>query len=81
VHALRHTSASLLIDAGAHPKSIQRHLGHSSITTTLNIYGHLMPDEQDQVADALDDLRAGGSRPQRGPDAHEEPEDEEGAGA
>jgi Phage integrase family len=63
VHALRHTSASLLIDAGSHPKSIQRHLGHSSITTTLNIYGHLMPDEQDQVADARDDLRAGGSRP------------------
>jgi hypothetical protein len=27
-----------------------------------------MPDEQDQVADALDDLRNNGSRPQRGPD-------------
>ena len=40
VHALRHTCAALLIAQGAHPKAIQRHLGHRSITTTLDRYGH-----------------------------------------
>jgi integrase len=28
---------------GAHPKEIQARLGHASITTTLNTYGHLWP--------------------------------------
>lgn len=43
-HDLRHTCASILIAAGAHPKEIQARLGHSSITTTLDRYGHLMPN-------------------------------------
>lgn len=43
-HDLRHTYAALLIRAGAHPKFIQHQLGHSSITTTLDTYGHLMPN-------------------------------------
>ena len=44
-HDLRHTYAALLIAAGAHPKYIQAQLGHASITTTLNTYGHLLPKE------------------------------------
>src|SRR5439155_17709555 len=43
-HDLRHTYASLLIAQGAHPKYIQAQLGHASIQTTLDRYGHLMPD-------------------------------------
>lgn len=42
-HDLRHTHASLLIAAGVHPKAIQARLGHASIATTLNTYGHVMP--------------------------------------
>jgi integrase len=42
-HDLRHTHVGLLIAAGVHPKAIQARLGHASITTTLNTYGHLMP--------------------------------------
>ena len=42
-HDLRHTFASLLIAAGEHPKAIQQALGHASITTTLDTYGHLLP--------------------------------------
>lgn len=42
-HDLRHTCASLLIAAGAHPKAIQEHLGHKDIQTTFNVYGHLLP--------------------------------------
>jgi integrase len=53
-HDLRHTCASLLIATGAHPKAIQERLGHASITTTLDRYGHLMPGLADALADALD---------------------------
>jgi integrase len=42
-HDLRHSYASLLIAAGQHPKYIQHQLGHASITTTLDRYGHLLP--------------------------------------
>ena len=55
-HDLRHTHASLLIAMGAHPKAIQERLGHSSITITLNIYGHLFPGLGDELAQGLDTL-------------------------
>jgi len=41
-HDLRHTYASLLIDQDEHPKYIQVQMGHSSITMTMDTYGHLM---------------------------------------
>lgn len=53
-HDLRHTCASLLIAAGAHPKAIQTQLGHSTITTTLDIYGHLLPSVEESLSAALD---------------------------
>jgi integrase len=40
-HSLRHTYASMLIEAGAHPKYIQRQMGHASIKMTMDLYGHL----------------------------------------
>ena len=56
IHDLRHTCASMLIARGAHAKAIQQHLGHSSITVTFDVYGHLLPDEQDRIAAALDEV-------------------------
>ncbi|MDI6773612.1 MAG: site-specific integrase [bacterium] len=58
-HDLRHTHASLLIAAGVHPKAIQSRLGHASITTTLNTYGHLMPSAFQGVGERLDALLQG----------------------
>jgi integrase len=55
-HDLRHTSAALAISVGAHPKVIQQRLGHSSIKTTLDVYGGLFPNLDVALADALDDL-------------------------
>jgi len=55
-HSTRHTHASLLIAAGVHPKAIQARLGHASITTTLNTYGHLMPSAFEGVGARLDAL-------------------------
>ncbi len=58
-HDLRHTHASLLIAAGVHPKAIQARLGHASITTTLNTYGHLMPSAFQGVGSRLETLLNG----------------------
>lgn len=55
-HDLRHTHAALLIAQGEHPKVIQSRLGHTSISTTLDTYGHLMEGLDVGVADRLDDL-------------------------
>ena len=49
-HMLRHTSASLLVAVGAHPRAVMAHLGHSSIATTMNIYAHLFPSDQEDLA-------------------------------
>ena len=53
-HELRHTAVAFAIDAGAHPRAIQARLGHASITTTLDVYGHRMPGLDDRLAEALD---------------------------
>jgi len=51
---LRHTFASLLINQGENLKYVQAQLGHSSITTTVDRYGHLMPDAHRGANDRLD---------------------------
>ncbi len=57
-HDLRHTYAALMVAAGAHPKYLQAQMGHSSIRVTLDLYGHLFPDANRGVLDALDALTA-----------------------
>src|SRR5207249_1923903 len=42
-HGLRHSCATLLLAQGVSAKVIQETLGHSTITTTMDIYGHLLP--------------------------------------
>ena len=42
-----------MIAQGAHPKAIQAQLGHSSIQVTLDLYGHLFPDDMDRLATQL----------------------------
>jgi integrase len=57
-HDLRHTPASLLIREGASVKAVQRSLGHKSAVMTLDCYGHLWPDELEDLAERLDRARA-----------------------
>ncbi|MGP4058440.1 tyrosine-type recombinase/integrase [Mycobacterium sp. 4D054] len=59
VHELRHTAASLMIANKASVKVVQSQLGHKTATMTLDQYGHLFPDDLDNVADMMDDLVVG----------------------
>lgn len=52
-HDLRHTHASWLIARGIPLPYIQARLGHESITTTVNTYGHLVADAHEQMASAI----------------------------
>ncbi len=53
-HDLRHTAASLAVQAGANVKAVQRMLGHASAAMTLDVYADLFDDDLDAVATALD---------------------------
>lgn len=54
VHDLRHTTASVLLAAGTHPKVVQDLLGHSTITLTLDTYSHLTQPLHEQAARTMD---------------------------
>jgi len=54
--------------AGVHPKAIQARLGHASIQTTLNIYGHLMPSAFEGVGERLDQFLGEGKIKANGKD-------------
>lgn len=54
LHECRHTFASLMIAAGVNAKALSEYMGHSSITITLDRYGHLMPGNELQAAELLD---------------------------
>ena len=55
-HDLRHTAATLMLTQGIHPKVVQERLGHSSISLTLDVYSHVIPSIQGEVAEKLDNL-------------------------
>ncbi|KID28280.1 site-specific recombinase XerD [Prauserella sp. Am3] len=54
VHDLRHTHASWQVAAGVDLPTVQRRLGHESIKTTVDRYGHLLPDQIRRSAEAAD---------------------------
>ncbi|MCY9786983.1 site-specific integrase [Nocardiopsis sp. EMB25] len=54
IHDLRHTHVAWLIDKDVHVFKIQRRLGHKSITTTMDRYGHLVTDIDDAIIEAID---------------------------
>lgn len=59
-HDLRHAHASLLLQQGVHPKVVSERLGHSTVGVTLDIYSHVVPGLQAQVATQLEELLANG---------------------
>jgi integrase len=59
IHDLRHTGASWLIADGMPLPFIQDRLGHENITTTISVYGHLLPDAHTRMADSLQSIMSG----------------------
>jgi integrase len=53
--------AALLIGEGVHPKVIQERFGHTSIGTTLDLYGHLFEGLDEAAASALDGVFSAGN--------------------
>ena len=55
-HDLRHTSATLLLSQGIHPKVVQERLGHAQISITLDTYSHVLPTMQREAAGRFDEM-------------------------
>lgn len=55
-HDLRHTSATLLLSAGVHPKVVQERLGHSQISMTMDLYTHVLPTLQEEAAVKMEEI-------------------------
>jgi len=59
LHECRHTFASLMIAAGVNAKALATYMGHASVTITFDLYGHLMPGNEEEAAGLLDALLEG----------------------
>lgn len=57
IHDMRHTCASWMISGGASMLAVQRHLGHESISTTINLYSHLDTKEAEAAAAIIGNAR------------------------
>ncbi|MCA1704397.1 MAG: site-specific integrase [Actinobacteria bacterium] len=53
LHDLRHTHATLALQAGVHPKIVSERLGHSTVSMTLDVYSHAVPHMQRDAADQI----------------------------
>lgn len=56
---LRHTAGSLALASGASVVTTQKLLGHKSPTVTMNVYSHMLPDDFDKLAAAMDAAQTG----------------------
>jgi integrase len=55
LHSLRHTHATILIYQGVDIKTISKRLGHEDVAFTLQVYGHLLPGQDERAANMMDD--------------------------
>lgn len=55
-HALRHTYATRLFEAGIPPKTVQHLMGHSDIDTTMNIYTHVMKEQKLEAIEKINSI-------------------------
>jgi integrase len=56
LYALRHTCATLLLQANVNPKKVSERLGHSSVVITLDTYSHVLPSMQEEVTGIMGDI-------------------------
>lgn len=53
LHGLRHSYATIALEAGIHPKVVSERLGHSTVSLTLDIYSHTIPALQEEAAETV----------------------------
>jgi integrase len=58
-HDLRHSSATMLLGMGVHPKIVQEILGHSQISMTMDTYSHVLPTMQREAMSKMNDALQG----------------------
>ena len=58
-HSLRHTCGAWLAMTGAHPQTVQQVMRHSTITLSMDTYGHLFPGQEADAVSRLGSLLAG----------------------
>ena len=56
LRGIPHGFATMALQAGINPKVVSEALGHSSITITLDLYSHVLPNMQDELASAVANL-------------------------
>jgi len=56
LHDLRHTHATLALQAGIHPKVVSERLGHASVSITLDTCSHAIPAMQEEAAVRIAEL-------------------------
>lgn len=61
-NTLRHSAGSLALAAGASVVTVSKLLGHRNPTITMNVYSHMLPDDFDNLAAAMDSVIANGQR-------------------
>ena len=52
-HGMRHTVATLLLQAGQPVHVVSERLGHSKVSMTMEVYAHVLPDMQREAASTL----------------------------
>jgi integrase len=56
LHELRHTAATLILSEGVPPKVASVRLGHATVALTLDLYGHVLPKDDQDAADAVGNI-------------------------
>jgi integrase len=59
-HDLRHSCATFLVARGVHPRTVMEILGHAQVSTTMNIYGHVMHETKVSAVSSIDKLLSEG---------------------
>ena len=57
-HSLRHTHATMLIENGANIKTVQKRLGHSKLSTTMDTYAHVTDKMKTEAVNILENIIA-----------------------
>ena len=56
LHGLRHSHATLALSSGVNPRIVSGRLGHPTVALTLDVYSHVLPQQDRGAAEAIADL-------------------------